>query len=79
MSNTPDSVAELVNSITPEIHQQMRTAIELGRWANGDKLSIAQRENTLQLVIAWEAQNLPEEERVGFIDRTDLRKTLCDD
>ena len=78
-SDTPDNFAELINSITPEIHQELKRAIELGKWANGQVLTEEQKENSLQVIIAWEAINLPEEERVGFIDRTDLRKTHCDD
>lgn len=79
MSDTPDSFAELINSMDAEVHQQLRTAIELGRWANGDKLSEEQRENSLQIVIAWEVVNLPEDERVGYIDRSKQKKTNCDD
>lgn len=79
MTDTPASFEALLASVTPEIHRQLRTAIELGRWPNGDRLSDEQRQNSLQIVIAWEERHLPEEERVGYIDRSSLRKTHCDD
>lgn len=79
MNDKPQSFDQLLAAVTPEIHQQLRTAIELGKWPNGDRLTEAQREDSLQLVIAWEARHLPETERVGYIDRTNLRKTHCDD
>lgn len=73
-----DSYEALLHAITPEVHEQLRRAIELGKWPNGDRLTSEQREHCLQAVIAWEAKHLPEEERVGYIDRTNLRKQHCD-
>ena len=79
MDKTPDNFERLLQSVTPELHKQLRQAIELGRWPNGDRLTEEQKENSLQLVIAWEARHLPEEQRTGYIDRTNLRKSHCDD
>ena len=79
MTVKPESFEQLLASVTPDIHQQLRTAIELGRWPNGERLTAEQKENSLQLVIDWKALHLPEEERVGYIDRTNLRKSQCDD
>jgi uncharacterized protein YeaC (DUF1315 family) len=75
----PDSYAALLEQMTPQIHASLRTAVELGKWENGDRLTPAQLEHCLQAIIAWEHQNLPEEERTAFIDRGALRKTHCDD
>ncbi len=48
----------------------MRTAVELGKWADGRRLTEQERESCLQAVIAYDEKNLPEHERVGYIDRT---------
>ncbi|WP_207061962.1 YeaC family protein [Motiliproteus sp. SC1-56] len=61
---------ELLESMTPEIHAAMKQAVELGKWPNGQRLGEEERKACLQAVIAYDAKHLPEEERVGFIDRT---------
>jgi uncharacterized protein YeaC (DUF1315 family) len=79
MANESNSFDALLNSITPEIHEKLKDAVATGRWANGDKLTPEQLENSMQAVIAWELTNLPEEQRTGYIDRTGLQKSQCDD
>ena len=61
---------ELLQSMTPEIHATMKTAVELGKWADGRRLSAEERESCMQAVIAYDELHLPEAQRVGFIDRT---------
>ncbi|HET8710272.1 MAG TPA: DUF1315 family protein, partial [Spongiibacteraceae bacterium] len=46
-----------------------RTAVEIGKWPDGRKLTSEQRELCLQAIIAYEAKHIPETERTGFIDR----------
>ncbi len=60
---------EVINSMTPEIYGNMRTAVEIGKWPDGRKLTSEQRELCLQAIIAYEAKHIPETERTGFIDR----------
>lgn len=69
MENFPDNFQDLIRQITPEIHQNLRRAIELGKWSNGERLSREQVELCLQAVIAYEAGTVDESERTGFIDR----------
>lgn len=64
------TLEQLIRTMTPEIHATMRTAVELGKWADGRRLSDQERESCMQAVIAYDEKNLPENERVGFIDRT---------
>ncbi len=45
----------------------VKLAIEIGKWPDGRKLTQEQKELCLQAVIAWELQNLPEEERTGYM------------
>ena len=35
----PNSIAALLATMTPEIHQALKTAVELGHWENGEKLT----------------------------------------
>jgi len=60
---------DILQMITPEVHQSLRRAVELGKWADGVALSREQRELCLQAVIAWEARHLGAESRTGYIDR----------
>lgn len=62
-------IQEIVKTLTPDIYQSMRTAIELGKWADGRKLTPEQRENTIQMVIYYEhLHNIPANERVGHME-----------
>lgn len=79
MSTKPQSLDELINGITPEIHQNMKKAIELGRWDNGDKLTKDQIALCMQAVIAYDVRRLPESDRVAYIDREKLETKHCGD
>jgi len=61
------SFLEAIENITPEIHQSLKLAVEIGKWPDGRKLTQEQKELTLQALIAWEIQNLPEEQRIGYM------------
>jgi uncharacterized protein YeaC (DUF1315 family) len=74
----PQSFQELLAAITPQLHRQLRTAVELGKWENGERLTAEQTEHCMQLIIGWELHNLPESERVAWIDRSGLNKRKQD-
>ncbi len=78
LQNKPATFDQLLAGMTPEIHQNLKLAIELGKWPNGDRLSQEQVELCLQAVIAWDLKHLPETDRVAYIDRTRLQKSECD-
>lgn len=59
----------LLAAMTPEIHQQLKTAVELGHWENGVKLTDEQREHCIQVVIAYDSTYLNPEQRIGYINR----------
>ena len=61
------SVNEMISNITPEIYQSLKLAVEIGKWSDGGKLTTEQRELSLQAMIAWELQNLPEDQRTGYM------------
>ena len=58
---------QLLDSITPEVYENLKTAIELGKWANGEKLTQEQKELCMQAVIAYEHKHVPEDQRTGYI------------
>ena len=45
----------IVNTMTSEIRDNFSRAIEIGRWADGTKLSDEQRATCMRAVIAWDA------------------------
>ena len=55
----------LLATVTPEIHEKLKLAVALGRWADGTRLSREQLEQSMQLVILYEARYLPEAQRTG--------------
>lgn len=61
------SFAELLQSVTPEIYENLKTAVEIGKWPDGRKLTQEQKELCLQAMIAWEQDNLPEDQRTGYM------------
>jgi uncharacterized protein YeaC (DUF1315 family) len=60
-------IKQLLESITPEIYENLKTAIELGKWPDGRKLDQEQKELCMQAVIAYEEMHVPAEERTGYI------------
>jgi uncharacterized protein len=61
------SFLQAIENITPEIYQSLKLAVEIGKWPDGRKLTQEQKELTLQALIAWEIQNLPEDQRIGYM------------
>ncbi|WP_367108619.1 YeaC family protein [uncultured Psychrobacter sp.] len=59
----------ILSSLTPEIVDKFREAIELGKWPDGRKLTAEQRETCMQAVMIWEHEHLPPSERTGFIHK----------
>lgn len=57
---------QLLNSITPEIYQQLQKAVELGKWPDGRSINDEQRSLCMQAIIAYD-QRKPESERTGYV------------
>lgn len=62
-----DEFRQLVDQLTPEVYENMKRAVETGRWPDGRAVSAEQREICIQAVITWEAAHLPESERSGYM------------
>ena len=48
---------EMIDSMTPEVYQRLSTAVELGKWPAGVALTPEQKENSMQLVMLWQARH----------------------
>ena len=70
---------QLIKTMTPAIYQGLKRAVEVGKWPDGRRLTPQQRRETLQAVIAWGELHLPENERVGFIDKGSKAGETCDE
>jgi len=46
----------MLASVTPEVFENLKYAVETGKWQNGQKVSQAQRDNALQLVMAYQSK-----------------------
>lgn len=58
---------QLLDSINPEIYENLKKAVELGKWGDGKALTREQRELSIQAVIAYETKHFPKEERSGYV------------
>jgi len=58
---------QMIENITPDIAERLKLAVEIGKWPDGERLSQEQKELCLQALITWEAKNLPEELRIGYM------------
>lgn len=70
----PSNFEQVAESLTPEVYQNLKTAIEIGRWPNGETLSAQQKQVSLEAVLHYEAKNLPPEERTGYMPN---KKSAC--
>lgn len=59
----------ILTALTPEVVDKFRTAIEIGKWEDGRKLTDEQRQTCMQAVLVWEHEFVPVEERTGFIQK----------
>ena len=61
---------ELIQRLDPTVYQNLRRAIELGKWPDGRRVTDEQRRTCLEAVIYYEqTHNIPEQDRVGYIER----------
>ena len=49
-------IEQIIDSMTPEVYQRLATAVELGKWPEGEAQPPEQKENSLQLVMLWQAR-----------------------
>lgn len=47
-------INEYVKNISPSLYEQLKKAVETGKWLDGKPLTEEQKEHSLQLVIAYQ-------------------------
>ena len=57
---------QLLDSITPEVYDSLKRAIEIGKWPDGRPLAEGQKELCIQAVSAYDARK-PPEQRTGYV------------
>ncbi|MBL4832372.1 MAG: DUF1315 family protein [Alcanivorax sp.] len=71
---------DLIQSLTPEVYENLKNAVATGRWPNGRKLEEVQRELCMEAIMYFEnAHNVPADQRVGYLDMGSKSKKDDDD
>lgn len=63
----PQNLDQLLEEITPTVYDNLKTAVEIGRWDDGSKLSSEQLEHCMQAIILYEAEHVQEQDRTGAL------------
>ncbi|PIE43599.1 MAG: hypothetical protein CSA50_04650 [Gammaproteobacteria bacterium] len=72
------NVKDLVNSITHDTYQNLKKSLELGKWADGNKLTPNQKRHCMDMIIMYENyHNMPEHQRTGYLGNGKDKKTPC--
>lgn len=70
---------ELIKRLDPAVYHSLKSSLQLGKWPDGRKLSDEQRSICMEAVIYYEEHHqIPQEERVGYLDRGKKAGTACD-
>ena len=60
------NIKQLIDSITPDIYQRLKQAVEIGKWPDGSALTDEQKALSMQAVIAYE-ESFPAAQKTGFV------------
>lgn len=50
------NLEQMLANITPDVYENLKYAVETGKWQNGQVVTQEQRDNALQLVMAYQAK-----------------------
>ena len=50
-----DNIKSYANKLSPEMYQRIKTSVETGRWLDGKKLTDRQKQESLQLLLAYQS------------------------
>ena len=70
---------DLIKTITPDIYERFKKAIETGKWNDRTLLTEDQKAITLRAIILYEQIHLLEHERVGFTGSNNCGKKVASD
>lgn len=63
---------QLIQAMTPEVYERLRTAVETGKWPDGTLLSEEQRDTSLQAVMLYQAKVLKSSEHMTVNEQGEL-------
>lgn len=69
---------QLIETMSPEIYHRLVHSVAVGKWPDGKALTAEQRANAMQAVIAWGERHLPEQDRVGYVEKKPGVDEHCD-
>lgn len=49
-------MTDYAKSISPAVYEQLKEAVETGKWVNGDKLTQQQKADSLQFLMVYQSQ-----------------------
>ncbi|HEY9135984.1 MAG TPA: DUF1315 family protein [Pseudomonadales bacterium] len=58
---------DIIAQLTPDIYQELKQVVASGKWLDGRKLTLAQKELSLQAIIAYEACYVAQTSHTGVI------------
>jgi len=75
--NTMD-YQQTIDDMSQEVYQRLVRAVEIGKWPDNKPLTPEQRVHAMRAIIAWGERHLPEQQRVGYIDKQKKAGEMCD-
>jgi len=60
-------IEKFTDALNSELIEQFKTAVEIGKWPGGRKLTPQQIEMCMQAIIAYEYKHVDEEQRTGYV------------
>jgi uncharacterized protein YeaC (DUF1315 family) len=69
---------QTIETLSPEMYQRLVRAVEMGKWPDGKVVTPEQRAHAMQAIIAWGERHLPEQERVGYVQKKQKDSEPCD-
>ncbi len=81
------SFQQAIANMPEDVYQRLKTAVELGKWPDGAALTPAQKESSMQAVLAWQAMHNdnPEHMTIGkggelvMKSKSELRRQFRDE
>lgn len=58
---------QILQAITPQIYERFKSAIEIGRWPDGNALSDEQKKLCMEAIITFEHAHLTKEQHTGYV------------
>ncbi|QSX28464.1 YeaC family protein [Shewanella cyperi] len=80
-------INRIIDEMPHEVYERMRSAVELGKWEDGSVLSEEQRDNTLQVVMLYQARRMQQDQHLTIgangvfndLSKLELKKRMARD